>query len=205
METIAVLLLATITQLGSDVSNKDSFGDLEAKATPIKEIGAFLQKILGDCDQGRHQRFEKQKCLEEAERNRKGYKGRLLVLNVKKLSGYFSKPRWNARRRAYKVMFTPVFGSRGLGLSVGRPKRLDRQGRPVMRRIALWLTRPSSMPEFVFFRNIERGMVSMKLFIKLVRPWTLKKRDLGEVRGISVELKALQLRSRQTVLAERRF
>ena len=200
-----VLVLSTLTLIFSGQSSSEWIEQAENRATAIPEIGGFLYKVLGECDQDRRGRAEKQSCLLAAKRHRRGYKGRLLVLNVKRLAGYFSKPKWNPKRRAYKVRFTPVFGGRGLGLSVGRPKRLDRRGRPVMRQMVLWLTRPESMPEFVFLRDIERGMVTMKLFFELAKPWTFKKRNSGEVRGISVRLKALQLRSRHAVLAERRY
>ncbi len=162
-------------------------------ATPIARLERWLSERLGDCE-GREPLPERRACEAAAARSRQDK--RRWALELEDLGGRLGAPTWDAKRRAWRVLLTPVFGAGGLGLTVGRPSRLDGEGRPVVARIPLWLELPAGVPEFVFRRDLERGMVRLHLLFEVGAPWRLARKGNPAVRGISVQLRAWRLESR---------
>lgn len=179
-----------------------AFDRAAKEATPIDGLGRFLERVLGACDGVDEDRVDRRVCDKKAEEAREALEGRLLLFESSELAGRFSAPEWDPRKRRYRVLWTPIFGERGLGLTVGRPSRLDSAGNPVLERRALWVDRPSNLPEFIFRRDLERGMVDLELLIVAGDTWRLRRRGGPDVRGLEVELRGLRLRTRSGILVE---
>ena len=54
------------------------------------------------------------------------------------------------RRSAYRVELTPFFADRALALSVGKPKKFNADGLPVVRNLPLLVKLPEGETEFTF-------------------------------------------------------
>ncbi len=169
------------------------YGGMRGSAEEIRNLGQFLEGYLGDCDSP-EPAFDKRGCLRAVRKKQKRYRGKLLVLGVDEPAEQLRLAQWDDAKRAYRLHLTPFFSERGLALSVGAPKRMNRQGFPMVRNIPIWVKQPSGKPRFGFRRALERGMVRLELLVKPLRPWRLRqKRTKDVVRGLAVRLMGVRI------------
>lgn len=178
------------------------FDAVAASARPIAALDRFLDDAVGRCATPTDPRFDRRGCLAEARRRRRAMADDRWRLDIRGLRGRLDPPVWDRRRRAWRVLLTPIFGERGLGLSVGRPSRVDRAGRPVVRKVPLWVRRPDDLPEFIFRRDLERGKVTLRILVTVGERWSFGRGERA-VEGLSVRLVGWQLVHRSGVLGER--
>lgn len=200
---------ASTIALGPPSAGADtaSFAEAWTTATTVESLGRFLEDLLGDCDgsPGSVSSSAVRACREEAEKARAAAKGRLFALTRRDVKGKLDGLVWVPSKNAYRVFLTPIFGELGLGLTIGRPTRLNRAGQPVLARRRIWLRRPEGVPEFIFRRDLERGMVLVDLLVEVGRPWRLGRRGQKSVRGLSAKLRGLRVRTRDAVLTEKLY
>ena len=170
-------------------------------AEPIEALGRFLGATVGRCAGLEGSAIRR--CRADADRARAEASGAVRALRVTRPRGLLGTPSFDPERGRWRVRLTPIFSAEGLGLTVGRPLRLDREGRPVVRTIDLWVDKPSGLPDFVFRRDVERGIVRLQVLVKLGEPWALKRRGRAPARGLSTRLVGYRLTHRSTVLGER--
>ena len=87
----------------------------------------------------------------------------------------------------------PIFDERGLALSVGKPRKVDRQGRPVLRHVPIWVQRDKGEPELLFKRRMLRGTARLELVVEPVRAWRLRRKGDDDLRGMEVRLVGLRM------------
>ncbi len=179
-----------------------AYQSVQRRAESVGNLGRFLERYVGDCDSD-DPNFDRAQCEADAKAQRAEFQGRLIRLDFDDLRGQIKLVGWDARKNAYRLELTPFFSERGLGLSIGKPKRLTSDGLPVVRNIPIWVKGVGNEPEFVFRRQLDRGMVRLELLVKPKRAWRLKK-GRHTVRGADVSLKGFRLYPSRgdTVLAE---
>lgn len=178
-----------------------SFDAVADTAESVQNLGRLLDTYIGDCDHSGPE-FDRRGCELKAAEVRKSYRGRRLRVQPSDLSGLLSLKGFDRRKQAFRLDLVPIFAPRGVAMSIGRPRKLDREGRPVIRTIPIWVKLPDGTPDFVFRRDLERGMVRMELIVQVQRGWQLK-RGKEHAEGMGVKLLGLRLLdSRGGVLAE---
>lgn len=180
---------------------------IQARATSVPSLGRWLKDYLGECPRGATQKAERAACLAEARRFRRSWGGQALQFTVEEPADVLSVVGFDQRKKAFRLNLIPFFSARGFGLSVGRPRRLTGDGRPVMRHWPLWVRLPEDTPPFVFRRNLERGMVQLELVVVPKVPYRLRRSKRTPIRGLEVTLRGLRLVQARSgdVLAERTY
>ncbi len=197
--TIICILAVTAAASGYDT--------LSAKAEPVQNLGRLLEGYIGDCDGDASDRGPRKACREAVRRFRQRWRGRLLRVTIEDPGTMMTYAGYDARKKAFRLNLVPFFGARGFGMSVGRPRRLNAEGRPVMRHLPLWVKPPQDTPAFVFRRNLERGMVQLELVVMPRKTYRLRRGDAATVRGLNVRLRGLRLVSARSgdVLVEQTY
>lgn len=175
-------------------------------AETIENLGRFLEEYVGQCDSD-EPIFDKAACERKAQDARKRYRGRTLLLEIDSPRDQVSVATFDERKKMFRIHLTPFFSERGLGLSVGRPRKLTAEGYPVVRNVPIWVKLPDGEPEFVFRRQLDRGMVRLELIFKPKRAWQLKSRGGDAVRGAEVALVGVRVYGSRgsSVLAEQTY
>ncbi len=188
------LLAATLTL--AVPAETPSFAALRSEAEVVKNVGRFLERALGDCASDDPE-FDRAGCEARAAEERKGLKGKTFRMEVDDVESVLSFAGWDKGRQAFRLHFTPIFGERGLAMSVGRPAKLNADGLPVVKNIPVWVNPPKGEPQAIFQHQLERGQVRLEVVFRLAGAWqmTRSKKDTP-VRGLEVELLGLRVYSR---------
>lgn len=168
-----------------------TYDALDRQARAVPNLGRLLEGYLEDCEAD-VPGFDAAACKKRVKLARQKVDGRLLKLDVE-VEGRLNLSGWDKRKQAYRLHLVPLFDERGLGLSVGRPKRLDRQGRPVLKNIPIWVKKTEGEPEVIFKRRLARGMVRLEVIVEPQRAWRLRKKGDEDLRGMAVKLVGLRL------------
>lgn len=177
------------------------FDAAKAVAKPIGSLERFLSETVGDCEGEADARFDRAGCRAQAAAARAERAGQTFVLQVDNLRGRLEEPVWDPKKRAFRALMVPIFVGADLALTVGSPLRVDGEGRPIVRKLPLWLELPSGLPEFIFRRDVGRGRVAAEFLVALDAPWS-KGRGRRAARGLSVRLLGWRLSHRNGVLGE---
>ncbi len=179
---------------------------IKESAQTVANLGRFLEEYVGDCAYD-DPRFDKTGCEKKAEEARNRYRGHAIVFEVDAESQQLHVAEFDKSRQMFRVHFTPFFSERALGLSVGRPSRLTPEGYPVVKNIPIWVKLPKDQQEFIFRRDLERGLVKLELVVKPQRTWTLKSKSGELVRGAEVALAGVRVYGNRgsDVLAEQTY
>lgn len=169
-----------------------SFSSLSGDATPVNNLGRFLERYIGDCDHSDTPGFDEKACKEEVAAVRRKHRGKLIRVRIENLEGQLKFAGWDKRKNAFRLHLTPFFPERDVAMTVGKPKRY-KEGMPVLRNIPVWVPRPDGEPEFAFRRRLERGMVRLDLLVRPKTTWRKARKDEDAMRGLVVELVALRL------------
>lgn len=161
-------------------------------AEPVKNLGRFLEQYVGDCE-GSDPRFDRTGCESAAAEVRKNYQGRLLRVEVDELGERIRLGPFDHAKGAFRLHLTPIFPERSFALSVGKPERLNAEGQPVLRNLPVWVRPLKGQPDFVFRRELERGMVRLELLVRPKRAWRMEPKRGDPVRGVDVELVGLRV------------
>lgn len=188
------------------VASATPYERARGNAEVIENLGRFLEEYVGQCDSD-EPLFDKAACEQKAKSVRRKYRGRTLRLEVDSPRDLVSVAKFDQRKKMFRVHLTPFFSERGLGLSVGRPRKLTAEGYPVVRNVPIWVKLPDGEPEFVFRRQLDRGMVRLELLFKPKRAWQLKRRGGDAVRGAEVALVGVRVYGSRggTLLAEQTY
>ncbi|MCA9551142.1 MAG: hypothetical protein KC933_13995 [Myxococcales bacterium] len=168
------------------------YAELSRDAEKVPNLGRLLEGYLEDC-QVDTPGFDKAGCEARAKAAQKKADGQLLEIELSELDGNLSFAGWDQRKQAFRLHLVPLFDERGLAMSVGKPKKLDAEGRPVLGNIPIWVKKPDGEPELIFKKRLQRGMVRLALLVKPKRPWRMKRKQGDDIRGMEVELVALRL------------
>ena len=195
------LLAATLIAVAPE------YGALAADATEIRNLGRFLESYLEDCAPKDAPAFDRAACAKRVELFRREHAGRRLRIDVSGLDERLQFAGWDDRKKAYRLLLTPMFGERGLGLSVGKPTKTTRDGLPIVKVVPIWVERPDGEPELIFKKRLQRGMVRLELLVEAERAWSLSRKGDTDLRGLSVELIGLRLKEGRgaRVLAEQTY
>lgn len=182
-----------------------SYDGVLKKAERITNLGRFLEEYVGECE-STEPTFDRAGCETRAQQTRSEYRGRTLVVEVGDASERVAFGGWDERRGAYRLLLTPFFSERALGLSVGKP-RLSGSGAPVVKNIPIWVPRPKDEPDFGFRRQLERGMVRLELVVRPQGAWRLRGKGDATVRGAEVSLLGIRVYASrgQRILAEQTY
>lgn len=171
-----------------------SYEGLAARARTVPNFGRMLEAFVGQCDRGDVEAgFDKKRCQQDVEQTRRSMSGRLMRVVIDDPGPNMALAGFDSRKGAFRVDIVPFFQARGMGLSVGRPQRLNDQGLPVMRHLPVWVKLPEDTPTFIFRRNLERGMVRLELVIVPKAAYRIRRQGREVVRGLEVDLKALRV------------
>jgi len=184
-------MLAPLLSLAVLTVAAPTYSDLSADAKTVRNLGRLLEGYLEDCTV-QVPDFDRAACTARVRAAREKVDGRRLEVEVE-VEGLIHFSGWDKRKKAYRLHLVPLFDERGLGMSVGHPKRLDAQGRPVLKNIPIWVKRDEGEPEVIFKRRLRRGMVRLQLLVQPKRAWRLKPRDGDALRGMEVGLVGLRL------------
>lgn len=183
-----------------------SYEDLGREAESVKNLGRLLEGYLEDCSLD-VPGFDAEACRNRVKINQRAANKKRHRLEIDDVTGQLSFAGWDKRKNAYRLHLVPVFGERGVALTVGKPKRLDRQGQPVMKNIPIWVKRPDGEPEFIFKKRLERGMVRLELLVEPKRAWRMRRKGEDDLRGMETKLVGLRLYAARgdKVLAEQTY
>ena len=151
-----------------------SFGEASKTAERISNLGRFLEEYLGDCVSNQPA-FDKAGCESSARAFQKSREGRLLLFELADASEQLRFAEWDGARKAFRLHLTPFFSERGLALSAGRPRGLDRRGLPIVKNVPVWVQSPGGERDFGFRRALERGMLRVELLVRANRPWQFER------------------------------
>lgn len=184
-----------------------TYGALAADADEISSLGRLLEGYLEDCRPKDVPGFDRAACQRRVKAFRQDRKGKRFRLEVTEVEGRLRFAGWDDRKGAYRLLLTPIFGDRGLGLTVGRPRRTNRDGQPIVKVVPIWVERPAGEPELIFKKRLQRGMVRLELLVEPDRPWKLKRKGDTDLRGLAVRLLGLRLKAGRgaKVLAEQTY
>lgn len=185
----------------ASAAGADDFDRAWAEAEEVSRLEAFLDETVGDCEKVPNKDGARRACEREAQSVRRERSGKVFAVRFDDLASRLSDFGFDRKKKQYRVLLTPVFGAGGLGLTLGAPLRLDGAGHPIVRRLPVWLTKPSDVPEPFFRRDVERGLLRMELLFEVERAWRMQRAG-HVVRGLSVRLRGLRLRTRSDVIAE---
>jgi hypothetical protein len=166
------------------------YGDLAGEAKKVSNLGRLLEGYLEDC-QVDVPGFDKAACEGRALEAQRKVDGTLLEVELEGPTLNFAG--WDERKQAFRLHLVPLFDERGLGLTVGKPRKLDAEGRPVLDNIPIWVEKPKGEPELIFKKRLQRGMVRLTLLVRPKRAWRMKRRQGEDMRGMEVELVGLRL------------
>lgn len=197
-------MLAHLVAL-SMVAGAPGYGSLAADARTVNNLGRLLEGYLEDCDVDTPG-FDREGCRERVKAARAELDGARLKVEVD-VAGRLRLAGWDARKEAYRLHLVPLFDARGLGLSVGKPRRVDAKGRPVVKNIPIWVKRAKGEPEAIFERRLARGMVRLELLVEPRRAWRIRRKGDDDLRGLDVKLVGLRLYAARggEVLAEQTY
>ncbi len=184
-------MLAPLLSLALLATAAPNYADLSRSAKPVRNLGRMLKGYLEDCKVDVPQ-FDRAGCQSRVKRARADVDGQRYVVDVE-TQGLLSFAGWDKKKQAYRLHLVPLFDERGLGMSVGRPKRLDRQGRPVLKNIPIWVNKAEGEPELIFKRRLQRGMVRLELLVEPRRAWRMRRKGEDDMRGMQVKLVGLRL------------
>lgn len=184
------------------------YAELRGRAETIDNLGRWLTDYVGDCASAEAPTArDRRVCRSRVARFRKKWRGKLVRVTLDEPVDLLTLEAFDQRKKAFRVNLLPFIAARGIGMSVGRPRRLDAEGRPVVGHLPLWVRLPEDTPAFVFRRNLERGMVRLELVVVPKGAYRMRRAGQAPVRGLEVTLKGLRLvRARSgDVLAEQTF
>lgn len=184
-------MLAPLLSLAILATMAPSYGDLSRSAKPVRNLGRMLKGYLEDCTVDAPG-FDRAGCQTRVKLARSDVDGHRYVVDVES-QGLLNFAGWDKKRQAYRLHLVPLFDERGLGMSVGRPKRLDRKGRPVLKNIPIWVKKAEGEPEVIFKRRLQRGMVRLELLVEPRRAWRMRRKGDDDMRGMEVKLVGLRL------------
>lgn len=167
---------------------------LLADAEPVSNVGRFLEDYVGNCNpKDAPKDFDKAACLQRVKAAQKSYRGKKLVIELTDVREQLKFGSWDARKKAYRLLLTPMFSERSFGLSIGRPKRLNKAGLPVVRIVPVWVERPDGEPDFIFKNTLKRGMVRLELVVIPRKTWMFRRKNEDPLAGVEVKLLGLRL------------
>lgn len=198
-------MLASLLSLAVLTVAAPSTEDLFRDAEKVSNLGRLLEAYLEDCTV-EAPGFDRPGCEARVKAAQAKVQGKRLDIDVD-TQGLLSFAGWDKRKQAYRLHLVPLFDERGLGLSVGRPQRLNAEGRPVLKNIPIWVKRTEGEPEVIFKRRLQRGMVRLQLLVEPQRAWRLRGAGDEVLRGMEVNLVGLRLLTARgnTVLAEQSY
>ena len=168
------------------------YAELSKDAERVANLGRLHEAYHEDCEVDTPG-FDKAGCDRRAALAQREANGQLLEVEVDDLGGILAFAGWDQRKQAFRLHLVPLFDERGLGMSVGRPRKADAQGRPVLDNIPIWVQKPQGEPELLFKKRLQRGMVRLTMLVRPKRAWRMKRREGDDMRGMEVELVALRL------------
>ena len=189
------------------VSATTAFDALLAEAKPVPNLGRLLAGYVGDCAPKGGQDRVQRACRRAVQRFQRDWSGRLIRVEIEDPGHVLHFVGFDRRKEAFRLNLVPFFPARGLGMSVGRPRRINSEGLPVMRNLPLWVKLPEDQPPFVFRRDLERGMVRLELVVVPKKAYRMRRAGKAPVRGLEVTLKGLRLVGARSgeVLMERTY
>jgi hypothetical protein len=156
-------------------------------AQVVRNLGRFLEEYVGDCEHD-EPTFNKVACESTAKKARDRYGSGTLVIEIEDVAELIRVQSFDAARQTFQLLITPFFSERGLGMSVGKPTRLTPEGFPVVKNVPVTVRLPKGEQDFVFRRQLDRGMVKLELLVRPKNAWRMTKRDGEAVRGAEVAL-----------------
>lgn len=193
------LLVVTTLMFGASYDSSRDRADL------IPNLGRFLEEYLGDC-MSNDPAFNRNECEAAAEKVRKENRGKLFRIELDSRPNQLEFAGWDERRKAFRAHLTPFFGERGLALTVGKPRKLSKDGYPILPNLPIWLKLPSGETEFIFRRRVERGALRLELVFRPQRTWAFEHAADGPMRGVAVNLVGVRVYDRSgKVLAEQSY
>lgn len=180
----AILILPLVLGTPYDTQR----GDAEL----VRNLGRFLEQYLGDCESD-DPAFDKKGCEAAALGVQKEYRNKVLRLELDDVRDQLHLATFDQKRGAYRLHLVPFFGERALAMSVGKPKRVNEEGQPVLDNVPIWVKLPDGQPELIFRRSLERGQVRLELLLKPRGAYRLKRKGDSDIRGADVALVGLRL------------
>lgn len=198
-------MLALVVPVVALAVSSSGYADKRASATPINNLGRFLEGYVGDCESD-EPTFDKNGCEAAAAAQQKKLNGQIHVMEVESPGDHVVVAAWEAGRQAFRLHVTPFFSERGLALSGGRPEKLNADGMPIVKNVPVWVTLPKGVPEFSFRRDLERGKFRMELLMRPRRAWRIKGKE-GPMRGADVDVVGVRIMDERTgeILAEQTY
>jgi len=157
---------------------------------PVGHLGSFLESYVGTCD--RRPPKDRRACRAEVAAARERAEGRLVRVEGDP-NAQLTVRRFDDDRGTVDVVVLPFWSASGLAMSAGRPQRLDRSGRPLVRTLPMSVELPDDVPAFMARRKIEQGRVRVSWVVRPTSVWTLRGRDGDRVRGVAVRPLVLQI------------
>lgn len=157
-------------------------------AEPIPRLASFLEAYVGACPAAEP---AGRACRREVQETRRAARGAFRLEGDARTQ--LTVQGVDEARGVVRVRVLPFWSEDGYGLTVGRPRRLDAQGNPMVRTLDLEIELPEDEPAFMARRRIEMGRVRLEWVIRPVAPWSLPKADGTPVQGVAVKAVAFRV------------
>lgn len=171
-------------------------------AEPVPRLGSFLEAYVGDCPAVAADARAACRRAAEATRARANETRYLLEGDART---QLSIRGVDEQRGVVSLRVLPFWSDGALGLSVGRPRRLDGEGNPLVRTFDLDVSLPADEPAFMGRRRFEMGRVRLEWVVRPQASWSLSRSGEDDVRGVAARPVALRIVEPRTgaVLAEK--
>jgi hypothetical protein len=164
------------------------FDAQKSSAAAVESIPKAISVLVGDCSKAE---FEDAIACEENVKKDQD------ALRKKPAYFYLGVPNEGLLRfegmkgTKARFLWTPVHDARGLALTVGKPDKLDKSGRPVMKLFVVDVALADGVLESDVQRAIRTGNIAIELVADFDKTWALGAAE-SQVRGVSVKPRAIR-------------
>jgi hypothetical protein len=164
------------------------FDAQKSAAAPVESIPKAISVLVGDCSKAE---FEDAIACDE------NVKKEQALLRQKPAYFYLGVPsegllRFEGMKGAKaRFLWTPIHDARGLALSLGKPDKLDKGGRPVLKLFVVDVSLADGVLESDVQRAMRTGNIAIELVGDFDKTWALGAGD-KQVRGVSIKPHAIR-------------
>lgn len=182
---LAFLLIPLLAFADSDAK----FAALRDKASPLDgSLASFLDRYIGECGD----LFEGQACKKNSQAYREKMNGKkYYVIVPEDAATMLQAGPYNPAEDEYTVLVTPFFPGGGYALTQGAPRKVDRQGNPVLPLIVLHGKLPEGWDLMSFKGLFRRRELRVQLVFTPQGVWSLPKKGGGKMYGVKAKIEGL--------------
>ncbi|MGA9522160.1 MAG: DUF6066 family protein [Myxococcaceae bacterium] len=179
-----VLLLPALAAAEAD----PRFARLRDQAEPLSSLNSFLENYIGECGEA----FAPPECSANAKafRSKSAGKKFYMIVGEEQASSILSPGPYDPRGE-YTVNIAPLFAAGGYAITHGAPKKVDRNGNPMV----MYVQAKGSVPEGWNASRFQRLFSTRGLRVQVVFTpqgvWSLPKKGGGKQHGVKAKVDAI--------------